>query len=359
MCLAYFIRLEISPLYCNFYHHAPQFIKFLCKPLMKETQDDPQSSISFLELPFKRKISLSLNEPYLQKLEGSGNNISENPVSTEIKLGTRKIDDDKKNTNFVISNAFIDPIFADCLIALPRLFDKMLEKVHLPFVFEKREDNILSVRDTKNGIKVDIPVFKYKDFYKYNKGRHVKQYEIHNIKTDLKDDSHAECIFESIECSKKFSHIILLEKKSFLRKEQKKETERYKISILKHEKYVPNVIKCNDYIFQLKNNVNIFYVEEIGELPRIIKSFIRKSVFVPKVKISKNSSEFVERFLSFIPGISPEVGREISIKFGNLKKLKDIECSNLSISDSNRNKKVCEKIRRILNSHDENERIWQ
>ncbi|KAG0419003.1 hypothetical protein EQH57_0608, partial [Dictyocoela roeselum] len=154
-------------------------------------------------------------------------------------------------------------------------------------------------------------------------------------------------------------HIILLEKKSFLRKEQKKETERYKISILKHEKYVPNVIKCNDYIFQLKNNVNIFYVEEIGELPRIIKSFIRKSVFVPKVKISKNSSEFVERFLSFIPGISPEVGREISIKFGNLKKLKDIECSNLSISDSNRNKKVCEKIRRILNSHDENERIWQ
>ncbi|KAG0440970.1 hypothetical protein DMUE_1386 [Dictyocoela muelleri] len=348
---------------------------------MIENQEDPQSSISFLELPFKRKNSLSINEPYFKKLEGIDEKMSEvidpkimnpkinpqirnpeimNPEIMNPEIMNPEImnpeNNYKTNLNSTTQNIFIDPIFADLLISIPNIFDKMLKKEQPPFVYERGNKNILSIFNTRNGEKIKIPVLEYKYFYKYLKNAD-KEYDcVKNPDNPFKNDQNID-FMNLLKSDKKIRFIILLQKKSFLRKEQKKETERYKKHVLNQEKYVPNIIKGDDYIFQLNNNVNIFYIDQTNELARVIKNIVRKSDFVPKVKISKNSQEFIENFLNSIPGISQENSKSLSLKFKNLKDLKNVKNEDLSIEDLNRKKRVLAKILRILNSYDENERI--
>lgn len=312
---------------------------------------ESESSFSFLEIPFKNKSNINKNKEYYKKLV----NDSDDKIKYNFKNNKENIihedtnqDEIQENINskIVSQNDIYDPIFLGYEIGIPFLFKRYLKKQKLNFNFKYVNKNSIIISDSSKIIK-EFPVIYYKEI-------HENENVIENVlETNLNDKlsgkDNSNIYYNKLIFDNDINSIIIFKKNNYVKKLKKLENQKYLESIREGKKYKPEKINLKEYKLQIKYRLNFYYMENLNDLEMIIKSVIKKSSYVPKVKIARSGSEFVYRFLQNIYGVGKNTAKLISEKIESL--------SGLNVTNYEIGNDIMKKIKNILNCKDPNKNI--
>ncbi|KAM0677064.1 hypothetical protein BDAP_002355 [Binucleata daphniae] len=192
--------------------------------------------------------------------------------------------------------AFHDPIFLDYNFKIPKTLQKIIDSAkNINFTYE--------IEDSNNHFEIckDSNVIKRID-----------------------------CMFYGENITTNNTILFFIDQTKYVKRESKKEDAKYKESITNKTKYKPkNIVQCyrqKIFMHQIKNKVNIFYLEYYEDLLCALKSIVKEiekpRKYIQKVKTfgSNKKKEYCEYVIQSVPGISKNVANAISLYFENFSK---------------------------------------